>query len=611
MSLLTAAQINLLDKAVEIGILSQSEHLQFLKWHATELKHHNYSDDKRVTKPRPLYRTSEPAVIELEIRTILREIQIAEDEVDVPQKRRHSTKGLRKKLFALLEKLSALTGIKYVDPLSREPEGEEQLPGRPEMLSSARVALDCMEELQSLEANLCFVATPVVLRTNALLGNADAALCLRWNDIAFNARTTSEATAWTRLRELDTYRQCQVLSARSAELVMQAYYAKMGFDVEDVSLMQLEDTTDDWKVYDLRVGDRLIDVKNARKSLNGGGNFVEHCVPKFKELRATGDQVVIAGVLSDYQKDPNFYRQAYPSATVLGEVNVVEVRRLYLWAKYRFGPHLDLTGLWNYGFLPGWLFEYPDAYYPRRNETINSLSSIARRLNGAGLFSDRLPGWLLVLCGDEELVRSMPIKESKRKLILDLHLMVEKIGVSRRSLYVFVMGIALEALANRDSPEDDLTELISLIALPVKSPNGNEQLSMLGLADPMGYVVSLVKTLSKIGNKLLTLGIHLTGFRLVHPAILKGVCSDGRVLTLLAYCGGWQTVPISARCGTTPLTIIDDEHCPLCGHLVCHNCGHCSNICRSCKPRQLERARLISEAEQDRYADFDSEDYGD
>lgn len=586
MPLLAAEQIKLLERAASFGILSPLKHQEVMDWNAAERRHRDELAAARAAGPvKPRY-TTEVRVNELGVQITLRELELANSEREGPQKNLHIEK-LKRTLASFQERLGQLKATHGLE------KPDENIPSRPEMPSSAQVALSLLLELNAIQTSLLFAATPVHQTAVSILSNADAELCLSWNDVTFKDSSDPDVTPWSRLNEIDPYRQCQILSARCAELVMQAYYGKLGFEVDDISIGQLDVTIDEWKSYDLRVGDRLIDVKNARKSLHGEGNYVEHCVPRFKQLRSTGQNIVIAGVLSDYLKVPNIYRQVPQAATVLGEVNVLEVRSLYRWAKNRFGPQLDLNGIWDPGFLPGWLFEYPQAHYPRREEAINAIAPLAWRLAEAGAFGDQLPSWFLVLCRDEGFVRSLPLEERKRRLIIDLRLMAETIGISRRSLYVYAMGIALEALSNGVSPEEDLHALIALIEIPSTSRHGGEQPSMLGLADRLGYVESIAKTLSEVGNKLLELGHQLTGFRLTHPAILKGVCADGSVLTLIAYCGGWQTLPVEARCGTSPLTIVDDAHCSACGRLVCHNCGHCSKICNACGPRQLKIASSI------------------
>lgn len=585
MPVLTAEQIKQLVRATSLGILSPSRHQEVMDWNAAEQRHRDENATARAAEPvKPRY-TSEVRASELGVQIALRELELAKAERDSPQKSLHVVK-LNRTLENFQNQLAQLKATHGIEHRIEKHTTDEQIPSRPTMPEAGIAALDLLTELNTIQASLLFTRVSVLQTAFSPLSETDAELCLSWNDVKFRGSSDQAGSAWTKLSEFETYRQCQILSARSAELVMQAYYGKLGFKVEDVSVLQIDRTTDEWKTYDLRVGDRLVDVKNARKSLHGGGSYVEHCVPRFKQLRSTGENVVIAGVLSEYLNTPNIYRQLPQSATVLGEVNVSEVRSLYRWAKSRFGPKLDLKGIWDPGFLPGWLFEYPQAHYPKRDDAIKAIAPLGRRLAEAGAFGDQLPSWFVLLCRDDGFVRSLPLEERKRKLILDLRSMDESIGISRRSLYVYAMGIALEALSKGDSPEEDLQALIELIEMPSARSHGDQIPPLLGLADPLGYVKSIVKTLSEVGKRLLELGLQLTGFRLTHPAILKGVCADGSLLTLIAYCGGWQTVPVAARCGTSPLTIVQDAHCSGCGHLICHNCGHCSNLCSACTPRQ-------------------------
>ncbi|HPR44056.1 hypothetical protein [Ottowia sp.] len=592
MSTLTSNQLTLLTLAVKFGLLSSEKYQEVIDWDRSE---RSYLDDINAEKAREPVRprqTVEVSAAKLAIQITLREIELASESVDGPQKQRELAK-LNRQLDRCRRELKEIVATNGISRSRKPTFLDEKKPVRPSMPEPGAAALQFISELISFEHDLCFVATTSSQSTIEPLSNRDIALCLRWNEVSVDPRATNSDEIWARFEELNSYRQCQLLSARCAELIMQSYYSKLTSAVVDISIQQLDESSCDWKDYDLRVGDRPVDVKNARKSLHGHGNFVEHCVPRFKEQRVTGEHVAIAGVLSEYINDPAKYRFVRTSATVLGEVNVVDVRLLYSWAKKRFGAKLDLKGIWNSGYLPGWLFEYPDAHYPRRGSTIKAISALATRFIRAGAFVERLPGWMFVFCGDEALLESLPLDDRKRKVVADLRSLANSIGISRRSLYVYAMGIALEAIADGLSPDDDLDALRQTIVMPLTSRESEIQSSMLGLADPLGYVESIVKLLSVIGNRLLEMQMRFSGFRLTHPAILKGICTDGSTPTLLAYCGGWQAVPLKAKCGTMPLTIFDDELCPSCAHLVCPNCGYCSHLCPECKPRQLDFVQLV------------------
>jgi hypothetical protein len=182
----------------------------------------------------------------------------------------------------------------------------------------------------------------------------------------------------------------------------------------------------------------------------------------------------------------------------------------------------------------------------------------------------------------------MPLSPNLRNCVGELRSMGLSIGLSRRSLLVYAMGITLESLSNFVDPTETLTQFRSLIVPRM----GSRPLRLiLGLHDPLEYVISMIENLTIIGRELISRKLEITGFKLTHPAILLGIAADGTFLTLLAYCGGWVTVPVRTRCGATPLVFGPNEHCDSCGHLVCKNCGHCSTGCINCSDRQEKVAK--------------------
>lgn len=624
MELISKAQQKLLNEAVGLGILSRVKLAEILEWNLEASQRRVQISTAQVSKSaRPSITTGyepvrprlteEIGVLELSIQITRRELKMCHAERDGTRKDRQ-LEILNGRLTKYEVGLADLRFGSVRNPSDHQfhyfppqlPKVEPVVEPQAAMPEEARNTIHLMMEVHALASDLKFIATSAEQSPASTLGAVDAELCLNWSDIVLPPSGSRDKLIWDRLSEMDRYRQCQLLSARSAELVMQHYYSALGFKAEDVSLQQISQASDDWKSFDLMVGERCIDVKNARESLNGQGYFVEHCVPRFKQARTTGEHVVIAGVLSTYFPDPAVYWEEMKPAVVLGEVDVEDVRSLYRWARDRFGPQLDLKGIWNMGFLPGWIFEYPPEHYPLRSKAIESIAALAWRLLERGAFGNQLPGWVLVLCKDDGLIRSLPLDAQKRKLVDDLRSMSATVGVTRRSLYVYAMGLSLESLAKGVSPVEDLTALLDLIKLPTtEKPNS----MTLGLQDPLGYVTAIVETMSAIAIKLLESKIVLTGFRLRHPAILKGVCTDGSILTLLAYCGGWQEYPIRAKCGTTPLTIANNVHCPGCGHLICHNCGHCSNLCNLCKPRQIDVVQSANSAQEDKIENFDPPEF--
>jgi hypothetical protein len=96
------------------------------------------------------------------------------------------------------------------------------------------------------------------------------------------------------------YQLGRVLSARAAEKAVIEFYENHGMFVEDISCTQISNPNLlDWKIYDLRVNNTPVDVKNARRSRSNRDSYVEHCVPQIKLVRGS-EETVIAGVLSEY-----------------------------------------------------------------------------------------------------------------------------------------------------------------------------------------------------------------------------------------------------------------------------------------------------------------------
>ena len=112
--------------------------------------------------------------------------------------------------------------------------------------------------------------------------------------------------------------------------------------------------------------------------------------------------------------------------------------------------------------------------------------------------------------------------------------------------------------------------------------------SPLGLLDTQYYVVGLINMLMKVHEAIIRRQIDFVAFKLPHPSILRGQCESGSWLTLVAYCGGWRSVPVKVMCGASPLFLGKHALCPSCNHLICNFCGYCSQNCELVDDRQSE-----------------------
>lgn len=471
-------------------------------------------------------------------------------------------------------------------------------PRKIEAPSEALEPLGLVRELRRLGNGLQEVATSCRVFPRTPIGELDAELCLAWT----NEESTPEEwhrSAASRLLGLKSYEAGRLLSARNAEKAAMRYYENLGARVEDVSASQLSPGDSSWKDFDIRTDDQCVDVKNARESLHGDGHYVEHTVPRFKLDRASGKQVSIAAVVSPYIVDLESFFGAPQQATVLGEVDSAQIRSLLEWTRVRFGDKLEVRDPTRAGFLPGWLFEFPSAHYPHREASIAAAPGFIGQLLEAFAYSCEIPAWLWVFSG-APIPKGLPAAA----VLADLRSLHGSIGLSRRALYVLALGLALEELRGQDGEESQLSTLMDACRMSGNGDRRHLNVRPLGLDDPLAYVHNLIATLTEIVSTLRRMQIEIVGFRLAHPAILQGLRATGERMTLLAYCGGWQRRPKLARCGKSPLSIARHATCPSCSHLVCDNCGHCSDLCGDCQQRQSSvieefdrAARLRAKAE--------------
>lgn len=417
------------------------------------------------------------------------------------------------------------------------------------------------------------VSSQVITAVN---GSDDIRLCHAWS----NLRISSDVEIDYRYLEerLGSIEAARVLSARIAEHAATIYYTSLGKKVEDVSVRQLRACDERWRDFDLLVDERPVDVKNARRSFSNPESYVQHCVPDFKTYRRT--EVAICGVLSDYTSGEDLANIA-SRCQILGEVSISRIRSLYSWAHQRFGDILKLDGLWKPHYQPGWAFEFPDEHYSNRTRAINKIPALLERMRDIMPTGGRVPGWLLALSRNKVPAAGMVQPGLDAVVLKDLQLLDEAFGISRPSLFIFVMGLFLESIAKCKKPtqlEGALKRLLLISSDGEKWP--------LGLEDPQRYVFRLIECLAEIEEETFRRSYRFTAFRMSHPLILRGCREDGLWMSLIAYCGGWRRYPVDVRCGAAPLFFGRHLVCPGCGFLICEDCGFCSQKCERVDARQ-------------------------
>lgn len=176
----------------------------------------------------------------------------------------------------------------------------------------------------------------------------------------------------------------RLISARGAEKLVMEFYRKLGHQVEDISIHQVTEKSQDWIKGDIRVDSKvLLDVKNARISVNSNV-YSEFCIPNFKKERT--DDVLIVGVLSplfaqekyntswsehiiNRNNDNNHLARAYSrkkiitSPLVLGTFDKTKLEEL----ESHFSDRLLSINMGrNFStnnYLPHWVFDYPEDFY--------------------------------------------------------------------------------------------------------------------------------------------------------------------------------------------------------------------------------------------------------
>lgn len=424
---------------------------------------------------------------------------------------------------------------------------------------------------------------------SAKLNVSDIDLCLAWANV--NGVCESKDHGISLLQEsVSNYNACRLLSARAAELSTASYYSEFGINVLDISATQLENTDERWKDFDLLVGAKPLDVKNSRKSFSSPEAYVEHCIPRFKQDRSSGADVSIVGVLSDYSPDPEKIANGTVDCVILGQVNIVEMRQLFIWMRRRFGKFFNLNGLWDTGFLPGWMFELPAEQYKERNPIVTLIGDLLVRIeNSSTLSVSEVPGWLLTMSSEKSHKGSQDQTKRRGEMLADIASLSCNVGLKRSSLFVYSMGLLLEAMFTGDDCEDVAETLKELIFVD------RQFSSPLDLIDTQKYVVSLIDVLLSVSDESKCQGIQFTAFQMSHPAILRGQRENGSWMTLVAYCGGWIDDQLRVKCGSSPLFFGSHQVCPACSKLVCNACGHCESSCGLLRQRQnklLQRGRM-------------------
>jgi hypothetical protein len=372
----------------------------------------------------------------------------------------------------------------------------------------------------------------------------------------------------------------RLLSARSAEKVAMDFYQNYRETVEDISITQIyENSTSDWKDYDLNVDGHPIDVKNSRQSQNSEDRYTEHCIPSFKYSR-TNQEVTISGVFSPYLwpfelLDEPTESHAGAEIQFLGETTRAKQAAL----KREFGRlvHFESANPAINYFLPPWVFDYPKYVYTERDEALKELRDFPNFafLRESTFDFKLVPVAIAAGIDLTEILDNGALARWERGFLNQLHkrMRIEKYELSLPFLFLTILEHFLDMVAPSKTVSDFQPDKYRKFLF------WEEFDKPLGIYDPLQTVDALIDALSILWATEKGLIRQFCTFRLKSFNILQGKSdpNDRLWTTLIAYCGG--RLENGSACGKNPLILGESKLCE-CRRLICPECGFCCPTCK-------------------------------
>lgn len=391
------------------------------------------------------------------------------------------------------------------------------------------------------------------------------------------------------------YEKAKMLSARFAELVVAEFFRSSGDKVEDIAGHQLTGKTDDWKRFDLLIrGSSPVDVKNARRTINGR-TFVQYTVKQFKS-DSDGKDVKICGVLSPYVKFDDIYSTdtSHGSLIILGQTSATEIRGL----EKEFNGQDFKVLFGDSGRWPVWVFDDRPQLSQEFCRAVDNFKSITNQIeihDWSDCYLKLAPLSILtnVDIPDRYYER---FTEWQKQYFAQIRSQRRSDKLSLAWLYLYTFQHFINAMTNMRSFEEyeyspegynQLLFFGSDFSSDAKAFKSNP----LGLFDPLHTVSVLINTLNVLWTNRKVASLEaLTDFELKAAGLLRARNKDDKLITVLAYCGGF--IEKKGSCGNFPLIRGLHETCEACGMLKCDLCNHCSD---QCKKQSIDREPGASE----------------
>lgn len=419
----------------------------------------------------------------------------------------------------------------------------------------------------------------------------------------------------------------QMQTARAAEKCVLRYFHALGLDASDVSIGQLSGQHQDWLQMDLQINQRHgVDVKNCRRSLNGGMRSGRWKVKAFK-ADAAGKAVTLCGVSSPHTRFEQDTltavapkRTGYASFTaaqpvpmfVLGVTHAAELRNLI--RRFRDVSDIHMPSRERLLEMPVWAWDYPLAHYQPRNDALGALRKALLQPSPTVLeqrLRHELPPALWSLLDLDAPPHTPPLEEQQQEFLTELRqhwrltrgAEADAPTVPRLAwLYLFSLHLWLRRRsAGKTSAARTLEAPFRPRATPASTPTrsvASEPVSLasgIGIADPARAFEQLLETLAVLDQHLPPAQfVGITQFTLYPNGIFIGRFPDGQRKTLLAHCGG-TVEKLMVDCGNWPLVYGKESSCA-CGRLICKECLCCSDAAQEPCPHQLERQAQARQA---------------
>lgn len=496
-----------------------------------------------------------------------------------------------------------------------------------ESAAEALQAIAALEDAQYQSASIGRMPAIVQL---AALDDRDQQLADTW---------THHMADQTNAEQLNAVR-AQMRTARAAEICASVYFRALGLSVEDVAIEQLAGSSDDWSHMDLRIDGRHgVDVKNLRRTINGGSHSSRWKVKDFKRDSA-GTDVMLCGVSSPhtYFLNGTLTCDATEDMRVLGVTTALEARSL----SRRFTSifSLRLNPVSKLIELPAWAWDYPRAQYRERDRLMASVRDAMMSLQSTVIGRRRLITVPAVLFSfwNLEPPSNDAFTPQQRHFLHQMRAALSREHDGRTAssfprlpwIYLFVLHFwaswratnessdshsllrlfqwhAHSSTDARQASEDALRHLISLGAsdehdlpepfhTPMRSIVSASDVSGCGVVDPANTISTLLNALTALEAKLsMDQFVSLTDINHSLSGVLVGTFPDGQRKTLLAHCCG--RLSNGVECGNRPLVFGRHLTCA-CGRLICNRCSTCTDTryayCDQQTARVAQREKLLS-----------------